>query len=152
MVTKEMQIAAREMNVLLENIVPDEYISKIPPKFRDFLKEIEDKEHIFNIDLEKEIDEQNITEKTKDLITVIYRNYWCNEEEREKIDKILTENEREYQEELRKKYNPDDIFKKQKEENNVSSENLSLIEYKPNTIFEKIKNFIKNIFKKLQKN
>ena len=152
MVTKEMQIAAKEMNILLENIVPNEYISKIPQKFRDFLKEIEDKEHIFNIDLEKEIDEQNITEKTKDLITVIYRNYWCNEEEREKIDRILTENEREYQEELRKKYNPDNIFKKQKEENNISSENLSLIEYKPNTIFEKIKNFIKNIFKRLQKN
>jgi len=152
MVTKEMQVAAKEMNILLENIVPNEYILKIPQKFRDFLKKIEDKEHSFNLDLEKEIDEQNITEKTKDLITVIYRNYWCNEEEREKIDRILTENEREYQEELRKKYNPDDIFKKQKEVNNVSSENLSLIEYKPNTIFDKIKNFIKNIFKKLKNN
>jgi len=152
MVTKEMQVAAKEMNILLENIVPNEYILKIPQKFRDFLKKIEDKEHSFNLDLEKSIDEQDITEKTKDLITVIYRNYWCNEEEREKIDRILTENEREYQEELRKKYNPDDIFKKQKEVNNVSSENLSLIEYKPNTIFDKIKNFIKNIFKKLKNN
>ena len=151
MVTKEMQIAAKEMNILLENIVPNEYVLKIPQKFRDFLKEIEDEEYIFNIDLEKSIDEQDITEKTKDLITVIYRNYWCNEEEREKIDRILTENEREYQEELRKKYNPDDIFKKPKEEETVSSENLSLIEYKPNTIFDKIKEFIKNLFKKLQK-
>ena len=53
--------------------------------------------------------------------------------------------------ELRKKYNPDDIFKKPKEEETVSSENLSLIEYKPNTIFDKIKEFIKNLFKKLQK-
>lgn len=151
MITKEMQIAAKEMNIILENIVPNEYVLKIPQKFRDFLKEIEDEEYIFNINLERSIDEQDITEKTKDLITVIYRNYWCNEEEREKIDRILTENEREYQEELRKKYNPDDIFKKQKEVESVSSENLSLIEYKSNTIFDKIKEFIKNIFKKLQK-
>lgn len=151
MVTKEMQVAAKEMNILLENIVPNEYVLRIPQKFKDFLKEIEDKEHIFNIDLEKDIDEQDITEKTKDLITVIYRNYWCNEEERKNLDRILTENEREYQEELRKKYNPDDIFKKQKEVNKVSSENLSLIEYKSNRIFDKIKEFIKNIFKKLHK-
>ena len=57
----------------------------------------------FNIDLEKSIDEQDITEKTKDLITVIYRNYWCNEEEREKIferfyriDKSRNRNENRY--------------------------------------------------------
>jgi len=151
MITKEMKIAAKEMNELLSNIVPNEYVLKIPEKFRNFLKEIEDKEYIFNIDLEKSIDEQDITEKTKDLITVIYRNYWCNQEERENLDKILTQNEIEYQEELRKKYNPDDLFKKQKEVDSVSSENLSLIEYKHNTIFDKIKEFIKNIFKKLQK-
>lgn len=151
MVTKEIKIAAKEMNELLNSIVPNEYVLKIPQKFREFLKRIEDKEYVFNVDLNKDIDEQNITEKTKDLITVIYRNYWCNEEERENLDRILTKNEREYQEKLREKYNPDNLFKKQNEENQVHPENVSLIEYKTNTIFDKIKEFIKNIFKKLQK-
>lgn len=151
MVTKEIKIEAKEMNELLNSIVPNEYVLKIPQKFREFLKRIEDKEYVFNVDLNKDIDEQNITEKTKDLITVIYRNYWCNEEERENLDRILTKNEREYQEKLREKYNPDNLFKKQNEENQVHPENVSLIEYKTNTIFDKIKEFIKNIFKKLQK-
>lgn len=85
MVTNEMKIAAKEMNELLSQIVPNEYVKKTPQKFRNFLKEIEDKEYIFNIDLNKDMDEQNITEKTKDLITVIYRNYWCSIEERENL-------------------------------------------------------------------
>jgi len=150
MITNELKIAAKELNEILDSIVPNEYVLKIPEKFRDFLKEIEDKDYICKIDVNKNIDEQDITEKTKDLITVVYRNYWCNEEERQNLDRILTENEKKYQEELMQKYNPDDLFKKQKEINVDSSENVSLIEYKKNTIFDKIKDFIKNIFKKFK--
>ena len=150
MITNELKIAAKEFNEILNNIVPNEYLLKIPKKFRNFLKEIEDKDYICKIDVNKDIDKQDITEKTKDLITIVYRNYWCNEEERENIDRILTENEKKYQEELMQRYNPDDLFKKQKEVNISSYENLSLIEYKKNTIFDKIKDFIKNIFKRFK--
>ena len=150
MITNELKIAAKELNEILNCIVPNEYVLKIPEKFRNFLKEIEDKNYTCKIDENKNIDEQDITEKTKDLITVVYRNYWCNEEERENLDRILTENEKKYQEELMQKYNPDDLFKKQKEIDEIPSENVSLVEYKKNTIFDKIKDFIKNIFKKFK--
>lgn len=129
-------------------MVPEEYILKIPEKFRNYLNEIEDKNYECKLNFNKNIDEQNITEKTKDLITVIYRNYWCTEEERNNLDRILTENEKKYQEELIKKYNPDELFKKKEEIRVDTSDNVSLIEYKKSTIFDKIKDFIKSIFKK----
>ena len=149
MITNELKIAAKEFNEILNNMVPSEYILKIPEKFRNFLKEIENKEYICQIDLNKNIDEQNITEKTKDLITVVYRNYWCNTEEREELDKILTENEKKYQEELIKKYNPDNLFKEQKvdtESHNTTE--TSMIIYK-NNLFNKIKEYLKRIFKRI---
>lgn len=148
MITKELKIAAKELNEILSNMVSEEYILMIPKKFRVFLKEIEDKDYVCTIDFNKNIDEQNITEKTKDLITVIYRNYWCTEEEKEYLDKILSENEKRYQEELIKKYNPNELFKKRKETKIDSSERVSLVEYKKYTLFDKIKEFIKKILKK----
>ena len=148
MITNDLKIAAKELNEILKNMVPEEYIFKIPEKFREFLNEIEDKNYECKLDFEKNIDEQNITEKTKDLITVIYRNYWCTVEERNNLDIILTENEKRYQEELIKKYNPDELFKKKEEIRVDTSDNVSLIEYKKSTIFDKIKDFIKSIFKK----
>lgn len=148
MITNDLKIAAKETNEILNNVVPNEYILKIPEKFRDFLNEIEDKEYACKIDFNKNIDEQDITEKTKDLITVIYRNYWCTEDEKQNLDKILTENEKKYQEELLEKYNPDNLFKKREETKVVLSEEVSLIEYKKHTLFDKIKMFIKNMFRK----
>ncbi len=148
MITKELKIAAKELNEILSNMVSEEYILMIPKKFRVFLKEIEDKDYVCTIDFNKNIDEQNITEKTKDLITVIYRNYWCTEEEKEYLDKILSENEKRYQEELIKKYNPNELFKKREETKIDSSERVSLVEYKKYTLFDKIKEFIKKILKK----
>lgn len=153
MITNNLKIAAKELNEILDNIVPDECISKIPKKFRSFLKQIEDKDYIFQVDLDKNIDEQNITEKTKDLIAIVYRNYWCNAEERKELDMILTENERKYQEELSNKYNPDNLFKNKHvhiEENEFdeNSQETSLIELEKSNFFQKIFDKIKKLFKK----
>ena len=153
MITNDLKIAFKEVNEILNNIVPEEYVSRIPKKFRSILIELEDKNYVFNVDLDKNIDEQNITEKTKDLITVIYRNYWCNDEEKKELDMILTENEKKYQEELSKIYNPDNLFKKKEHLNNIPENNTSenneatsLVEIKELNFFQKIFDKIKNLF------
>lgn len=90
--------------------------------------------------------------KTKTLLTIIYREYWCNEEERTELDKILIENDKLYEAELREKYNPDNIFKKNDDNekfplNNELYENTTLpIEVKKERFYEKIINFFKNLF------
>ena len=60
------------------------------------------------------------------------------------INNILAENEKKYEEELREKYNPDDIFKNEIMVEKTSKNN-ELIEYKE-TFLKKIINKIKGIW------
>lgn len=153
MITKEFAEASAEINEILKYL-PEEYVKKIPKKLREFFKEIETKEYKTNIDPYKTLDEQDLKAKTKILITVLYRNYWCNEEERAELDKILIENDRKYEEELREKYNPDNIFKKKdKGENEEIKEvrETSLAVYDNKMWYQKALRFISNIFKKMFK-
>lgn len=47
---------------------------------------------------------------------MICLNYWCDTPEKKQIFlKVIKENEIKYQEKLRQKYNPNDIFKKKKQ-------------------------------------
>ena len=72
-------------------------------------------------------------------------NYWCeNENEKNELKQIFKNNEDNYQNELREKYNPDNIFKKHIQENIVKNE-VSLVEYKE-SIFKRLINKIKSIF------
>ena len=151
MITKEFAEASAEINEILKYL-PEEYVEKIPKKLRDFFKEIESKEYKTNIDPYKPLDEQDLKPKTNTLITVLYRNYWCNEEERAELDKILIENDKKYEEELREKYNPDNIFKKKDKDEEIKEvEETSLAVYNNKMWYQKAFEFISNIFKKMLK-
>ena len=144
MITKEFAEATTEINKIL-SYLPTEYIEKIPIKLRKFLKDVESKEYIPNIDPYKQLDEQDIKPKTKTLLTIIYRNYWCNEQERAELDKKLIENDKKYEQELREKYNPDDIFKKKRKTSTNVQENNLLMEIKKESLWKRLINYIKNI-------
>lgn len=88
------------------------YIDKIPKKFMNFLEENKSKSYKSNLDHSKKIKEMHLKEKTKDLLATIYVNYWATQDQKNRYINILSENECKYQKELRQKYNPDNIFKK----------------------------------------
>lgn len=145
MVTKEFSEATTEINKIL-SYLPTEYVEKIPIKLRKFFLDVQSKEYIPNIDPYKQIDEQNLKPKTKILLTIIYRNYWCTEQEKVELDKILIENDRKYEEALREKYNLDDIFKnKQKSSTIVQNSNVS-IEIKKESFIRRLLENIKKLF------
>lgn len=145
MVTKEFAEAATEINKIL-SYLPTEYVEKIPIKLRKFFEDVESKEYIPNIDPYKQLDKQDLKPKTQTLLTIIYRNYWCTEQERAELDKILIKNDKKYEKELREKYNPDDIFKnKQKILTTIQDTNLSIEIRKENFIIRLI-NYIKELF------
>lgn len=150
MVTKEFAEASAEINEILKYL-PEEYINKIPSKLRDFFEKVEDKEYIANIDQYKTLDKQDLKPKTQTLLTILYREYWCNEEEKTELDKILMENDKKYEAELREKYNPDNIFKNKhvteiSEEEILENTNNLPAEIKE-SLFKKVINFFKRIFK-----
>lgn len=145
MVTKEFAEATREINIIL-SYLPTEYVEKIPLKLRTFFENVESKEYIPDIDPYKQLDEQNLKAKTQTLLTIIYRNYWCNEQEKAELDKILIENDKRYEEALREKYNPDDIFQNRKKESIVLEDTNLPIEVKKENFLKRLIKFIKRIF------
>lgn len=148
MITNEFAEASAEINEILRYL-PTEYVEKIPVKLREFFNKVKKADYVSKIDPYKQLDEQELKPKTKTLLTVIYRNYWCNEEERAELDKILIENDKKYEQELRERYNPDNIFKKKEiieEKVETIQENLPMVAKQ--NLFTKVWNFIKNILKR----
>ena len=98
-----------------------------------------------NFDYSQGLDNIKLRNKTKALLAMIYRNYICTEKERAEYDEILDKNEKVYQNELKEKYNSDNLFKKERNKNNFTSDEVQLVEYKE-SFFTKIFNMIKKIF------
>lgn len=130
----------------------DELIDKIPSKvFRKLNELAADSNANFYIDSEKDLDEQDLSEECKDLISLLYYNFVATESEKSELVKAWSDNENEYQQELRKEYDLDEIFQNRKKEaakaENSTLPELAMVEYKKEGIFYKIKNFIKKYFK-----
>lgn len=128
-------------------LLSEEQRNEIPKKLRDFFKEEKDIEYIKNIDKDIPIKDQNLKEETLAIIALLNLQYWCkDEEEKKRLKAIYAQNEKEYQDMLYEKYNPNDIFKKDKtttETNIKQEENMKIIEYKE-PIFKRIINKILN--------
>ena len=143
-----------ELDILLDNI--DSYDrQKIPNDIIIGIKENKNKDYNWEYDQSISFEDQEINNDTLILFLLIMYKYIANEEEKKEIDTILNDNLIEYN----KKYSFDNIFKKnnsnsQNEITNETEQNNKeklLIEYKE-SLFIKIKKFIKNLFKLKEKN
>ena len=140
--------AISEVNKILNQMAPSS-LAKVPQKLLDELE----KNATANVDYIKPdipLEDLNLEEETKEILAVISYNYFCNNEEKKNWDKELLENEKIYQENIKLKYNPDKLFEKniQKISKDTNTKETSLTEYKKETFFTKILNFIKKFFKK----
>lgn len=141
--------AISELNAILKQLNKVSY-NKIP---KELLTEIE-KNATVDVSYIKSsipLEELNLEQETKEMLAVISYQYFCDEEERKTWQKELQENEKKYQETLREKYNPEELFKDTKFEKDQSSQNIAkenaLIEYKE-PFFTKLWNFIKKFWKR----
>lgn len=138
-------IAYAEVIDVLNNMSENDR-NRVPQKIINFFKRNANPNYENHISKEISLSEQNIHPDTKTLLAILTINYWCDsKEEKEELIALYSENERLYQEEIREKYNPDNIFNNNKENEHI---NTSLIEVKKQTwyqkILEKIKKFLKN--------
>lgn len=119
-------------------------IEKIPANIiKRLCDEAADSNLDFYIDASRTFEEQEISEKSKDLISLIY--YYCiaEEDEQKEILKQWNLNETNYQNDQKEKYNYDNLFK-QKE--NIT--HVELIKVEKETIFQKIKKLLKKLLNK----
>ena len=153
MIDDNKKIIFSQVDAFLEMIDENDR-NKVPQKLRDLYKE--NKKPGYNPVYSKEIplEEQDIKREAIAMIALLHLNYWCEtEEEKQELRDIFHENEIKHQEELKEKYNPDNILKKQEEKSNIEkqeepiSEEKYMVEYKE-PFYVKIINFIKNLFKK----
>ena len=124
----------------------DELYEKIPKKFLAFIRENKDNNYVINIDYSKSINEQELLQQTRVILSLIYRDYLCTEEERVRLIEKDKEEIKRLNEDLREKYNCDNIFNDRKKLEKY--DNKLPIEVKNENIIIKILKFIKKLIKK----
>ena len=122
-------------------------VKKLPRKCLELIKNKKSKTYNPKYDLKKNLKDQNVKQETISFLALLYLNYWCDsEDEKKELMEQFNHNEKKYQEELREKYNPDNLFKKKIiEKNQEEKESTSLTIYKEK-IFQKIINKLKRWF------
>ena len=134
------------------NYVPKESVEKILQTMIDTFKAKMDTNYNFKVDINKSFEEQELLEGTKAILPNIFRDYWASPEQKEKIKTKQQHDMQIIEEEKRKKYNPDSIFKDKQSIviENIAPENneqhTEMIEYKEQKWYQKIFNLIKNLF------
>lgn len=142
---KNTAIAYTEVDAIL-NMMDSKYVEKIPRKLRDMFKEERLNDYEPKIDPIESLENQNLQRETLVILAMLNLNYWCeSEEEKNNLIKEYAENDKKMEQELREKYNPDNLFKRKNAAIKVS-ENTELIEYKENFLI-KIWNKIKHFFR-----
>lgn len=139
--------AYREVVEVLKYL-PQESIDKIPKDMIDMFKAKMDKEYMFTIDENKSFEEQNLLRETKAILANIFRDYWATPYQKEKIEAKENYDRQKAEEEKRKKYDPNDIFKNNKtviQNDKIDETNLP-IEIKKEKFWDKLVNFIKKLF------
>lgn len=145
---QEMGCVLSEIEFILKH--SDESLQKkVPQSFWNYIEENKEEEYQVTIDMSIPLENQNMKEDTKNLMAIIYRNYFCAVEEKKEYDEILNENQKKYEQ----KYSYDNLFKNNKLGKPVQeeqpTENLQMIEYKEENILVKMINRVKAFLRKL---
>ena len=131
------------------NLLGSSYITKLPKSLFKMIEEEKSSTYNPQYSEDQSLSEQNIKRESLSMIALFHLNYWCNsDEEKEQLKQLFKNNEEKHQAEIREKYNPDNLFKNNKQETiqeaTVNSNNLAIVEYKE-SILKKFINKIKSL-------
>lgn len=118
-------------------------ISKIPANFIDFLNKYKDKNYMVEIDFSDENWDDKVKKETQALLALIYRDYIVSQKDRERLLIEEREEQKRIENEIREKYNLDNLFKERVDNN--TNNNVEIVKYKE-SILKKFINKLKRIF------
>ena len=84
MITKEIQEALAEVDILLDNIEV-QILETIPIDVRNFIKRNALATSTFRYDVSKALAEQKLMPETKGIISFLYKEYICDENEKQEF-------------------------------------------------------------------
>lgn len=90
-----------QINEILKYMEPN-LRARIPKKFISYFENNKSQEYNWNIDKSLPLEKQDLLPTTKEILAVLYKDFICDDVERVKLEKTLSNNEIKYQEELRK--------------------------------------------------
>ena len=156
--TIEYRKTLNDVDLILNELTENE-TNRIPKKLRKFISDNKLKDYESNIRTDKPLEEQQLTSSTQAFLAMLYLNYWCaNDEEKEELTKILSDNEKKYKKNLEEKYKVDNMFKKTRDnfakrddiiEATNTTGNTEIEIVKPNeSVFKRIISKIFKLFKR----
>lgn len=148
MVNAEYRIAYAQVLEILKFIPLDDY-NKIPKEKIEIFEKYASTEYKFDYNPSKTLDDNRVSKIAKGVIAILYRNYWATDKQREKIVTWQKYERQRIEEEKKKIYNPDNIFKNKEtikyyqEYNEASNLNALPTEVNKNNIFMKVIGYLK---------
>lgn len=129
-------------------LMPISFINKIPTKFRDMIHNEKSKE--YQPIIEEPLENYTLKDETIIILSLIYRDFLCSKEEKERLKMRDVQRMKEVEEELREKYNVDNLFKNRQkgQEYEQVQTNNSLLVIEEKKWYKKIFNIIKRFFSK----
>lgn len=140
--------AYKEVIEILKHVSKEDY-EKIPKEKINLFEENANKEHNFIYDVNKTLDEQNVSKKAKTIIAILFRDYWATDTQREKIKAKENYDKQIREQEISQKYSNANLFKNNNIEKERINQNNKIVLYKESLIkriINKIINWIR--FKK----
>lgn len=109
MIEIEYANAYTEVLEILKSI-PQEELDKIPKSKIEFFERLHNEKYVFHYNVNKTLEEQKVSEKTKIIIAILFRDYWATDVQREKI--LLKEKYDTHimEKKINEKYNQENIF------------------------------------------
>ena len=120
-------------------------IDKIPDNFLNTLKNNMDQEYYATLEIDEEYIDNKLSEDTKGILGLVYRDYLVDENEKETLINNENKSEEEYQEVLREMFNSDLVFKNNKNDEikDEAKEEVKLIKREELKWYEKLRIKIK---------
>lgn len=153
MVDEKYGVAYSEILEILKYIPIEDY-NKIPKDKIEIFETYASKEYTFEYDPNKTLKEQNVSNITKEIIILLFRDCWATEVQRNKIIAKQNYDRMKLEEKKKEKYNLDNILNKNQvinkitEKHSIEEENIDMVKYKQLKWYNQIFDKILNIFRK----
>ena len=152
MVDSKYGIAYSEVLEILKYIPVEDY-NKIPKTKIELFETNANNDYKFTYEPNKTLEEQNVSNITKGIIILLFRDYWANENQKKKIIAKQNYDRMRLEEEKKARYNTDifqninNLKQEQNIDENISTSEVAMVEYKE-SILRRFINKIKSIFHK----
>lgn len=153
MVDEKYGVAYSEILEILKYIPIEDY-NRIPKEKIEIFETYASKEYTFEYDPNKTLKEQNVSNITKEIIILLFRDCWATEVQRNKIIAKQNYDRIKLEEKKKEKYNLDNILNKNQvinkitEKHSIEEENMDMVKHKQLKWYNQIFDKILNIFRK----